>query len=100
MSVLAGTGLGLLELSYVLAAILAAAFVRGYTGFGLSALIVTSVTLVLPPAEVVPIALVLEIAASVHMLPLVRKQVDWRILGWLSLTSFAAIPVVRDWPLC
>ncbi len=46
-------GLDAPTLAYALLVIFAAAVVRGYSGFGFSALIVTSLTLVLPPAAVV-----------------------------------------------
>ncbi len=41
---------------YAVVAIGVAAFIRGYSGFGFSALTVTSLSLILPPAEVIPIA--------------------------------------------
>ena len=51
---------------YAVVAIGVAAFIRGYSGFGFSALTVTSLSMILPPAEVVPSAFMLEIAASIH----------------------------------
>ena len=50
------TGLRLGMLLYAFSAILIAAVIRGYSGFGFSALTVTSLSLILPPAEVVPTA--------------------------------------------
>lgn len=79
-------------LAFWLAAIFLAGIVRGYSGFGFSALCVASLTLVLPPAEVVPVILVLEVAASVGMLPQVWRDVDWRALAWLILGAVAATP--------
>ena len=45
---------------------------------------VAGLTLVLLPAEVVPIAFLLEIASSLHMLPLVLKDLDWHRLLLLN----------------
>jgi hypothetical protein len=70
-----------------------AATVRGYSGFGFSALFVTSLALVMPPAQVVPIALMLEIIASAHMIPKVWREIDRSVVGWLLLGSFIALPV-------
>ena len=78
-------GLSPAMLLYAVLAIGVAAFIRGYSGFGFSALTVTSLSLILPPAEVIPTAFLLEIAASIHMLPLVWKKIDWKILRWLIL---------------
>ena len=72
-------------LLYAFSAILIAAFIRGYSGFGFSALAVTSLSLILPPAEVVPTAFLLEIVASIFMLPMVWKSIDWQKLKWLVL---------------
>ena len=77
---------------YALVAIGVAAFIRGYSGFGFSAFTVTSLALILPPSEVVPTAYMLEVAASIHMLPLVWRSVDWKILRWLVLGAFMGTP--------
>jgi len=86
------TGLSPGMLFYAFLAILIAAVIRGYSGFGFSALTVTSLSLILPPAEVVPTAFLLEIAASVFMLPMVWRSIDWQKLNWLVLGIFAGTP--------
>ena len=85
---------GLTSLAWIfsIAVVFAAAIVRGYSGFGFSALLVTSLSLVMVPAEVVPIALMLEVVASVHLLPKVWKDVDRRLVGLLFLGSIIAMP--------
>ena len=79
-------------LLYSFSAILIAAVIRGYSGFGFSALTVTSLSLILPPAEVVPTAFLLEIAASMFMLPMVWRSIDWQKLNWLVLGILAGTP--------
>ena len=79
-------------LGYALAAVFVGAFVRGYTGFGSSLIWVASLTLVLPPAAVVPVILMLEVAASLHLLPRVWRDVQWRTLRPLLLGAWAATP--------
>ena len=86
------TGLSPGMLFYAFLAILIAAVIRGYSGFGFSALTVTSLSLILPPAEVVPTAFLLEIAASVFMLPMVWRSIDWQKLNWLVLGILAGTP--------
>ena len=75
--------LSLAMLAYCCAAVFIAGLIRGYCGFGFSALVVASLTLVLPPVEVIPFVFMLEIAASVGMLPAVWRSVDRRLLCWL-----------------
>ncbi|HEU4826849.1 MAG TPA: hypothetical protein VFS85_10245, partial [Dongiaceae bacterium] len=50
-------------------AILLAAIVRGFSGFGFSLLSVTAISLVLPVAQIVPSIFLLEIAASINLIP-------------------------------
>lgn len=70
-----------------------AGVVRGYTGFGSSALIVSAVSLIVPVSTIVPVVLCLEIAASVQMVPRVVDKVDRSILRQLILGSLVSIPV-------
>ena len=86
------TGLSPGMLLYAFLAVLLAAVIRGYSGFGFSALTVTSLSLILPPAEVVPTAFLLEIAASMFMLPMVWRSIDWQKLNWLVLGILAGTP--------
>ena len=86
------TGLSPGMLLYAFSAILLAAVIRGYSGFGFSALTVTSLSLILPPAEVVPTAFLLEIVASMFMLPMVWRSIDWQKLNWLVLGILAGTP--------
>ena len=85
-------GLSPLMLLYAFFAIGVAAYIRGYSGFGFSALTVTSLALILPPSEVVPTAYMLEVAASIHMLPLVWRSIDWKILRWLVIGAVMGTP--------
>ena len=86
------TGLSPVMFLYAYTAILIAAFIRGYSGFGFSALAVTSLSLILPPAEVVPTAFLLEIVASIFMLPMVWRSIDWQKLNLLVLGVLLGTP--------
>ncbi len=86
-------GLTPLELVICLIVIALAGIVRGYSGFGFSALVVMSLVLILPPSEVVPIAFILEIGASLAMLPQVWREVKWRVAGWLFAGAAIGSPV-------
>ncbi len=79
--------------AYGMAVVLAAAIVRGYSGFGFSLLAVTALSLTLPPAEIVPSIFMLEIAASLHLLPGIWKEIHWRSIGWLLAGCLLATPL-------
>ncbi len=87
------TGLEPVALSYLLVVTFLAAIVRGYSGFGFSALIVLTATWVLPPQKVVPIILLLEITASFQLLPSIWKHIHWAKLIRLLTASAVSIPV-------
>jgi uncharacterized membrane protein YfcA len=80
------------ELAVSVLAIFGAAVIRGYTGFGFSMIAVTTLSMLRPPAEVVPMVLLLEIVASLRLLPSVWHAVEWRSLGWLLLGTMVATP--------
>lgn len=73
--------------------LLVASLVRGLTGFGFSAIIVTGLSFILPPAQTVILALFLEMAASVHLLPGVWKNIDWMLLRALAVGFAIGTPI-------
>ena len=58
--------------------LLVAAFSRGYSGFGFSALLVASGSLVTDPIKIVPLAIMLEVTASVIQAAGVWRDIDWK----------------------
>lgn len=66
----------LAEMIFVLAAVFGGAFVRGYSGFGSALIWVSSLSLILPPTEVVPVVFVLDLSASLQLLPKVWRDID------------------------
>lgn len=85
-------GLSVGALAFCAVAIFVAAVIRGFTGFGSSLMWVPSLSLVLPPVAVVPITFLLEFAASLHLLPSVRKQSDWPSLWRIWLGAAVGVP--------
>ena len=70
-----------------------AAIVRGYSGFGFSLLAISALSLIYAPAEFIPSIFLLEIAASLHLLPSIWKDIHWKsllplIAGCLFATPF------------
>ena len=92
LSVLNGLSVELGSLIVSIVAVFGAGIIRGYSGFGFAMVAVTSMSLVLPPVQVVPTVLVLEVLASLRLVPQVRKDIDWYSLRWLLIGSFVGIP--------
>ena len=76
-------GFDALTLAWIGAATLAAFIVRGLSGFGSSMIGIGALSIVLPPAQVVPAFLAVELLTSVNLLPSVWRQIDWRSLRWV-----------------
>lgn len=86
-------GLSSLELAYCVVALFGAGVVRGYSGFGLSALVMTSLALVIPPSQIVPITLLLEVLATLVLFRDIRGDIVWRLLIWLLVGAVVATPL-------
>lgn len=70
-----------------------AAIVRGYSGFGFSLLVITSLSLLMPPQTFIPAVFLLEIAASLHLLPSIWKDIHWRSLAPLIIGCLVGTPL-------
>src|SRR5690349_701141 len=70
-----------------------AAIVRGYSGFGFSLLVITSLSLLMAPSTFIPSIFMLEIAASIHMLPGIWRDIHWRSLAPLILGCAIGTPL-------
>jgi uncharacterized membrane protein YfcA len=67
------------------AAILLAAVVRGFSGFGFSLLSITAISLFMPARDIVPSIFMLEVAASLNLIPSIWRDIDWRGLRFLLI---------------
>ncbi|MFW9847372.1 MAG: sulfite exporter TauE/SafE family protein [Candidatus Thorarchaeota archaeon] len=85
-------GVDLLSLVVSITAVFVAGIIRGYSGFGFAMVAVTSMSLVLPPVQVVPTVLILEVLASISLAPQVWRHIDWFSLRWLLIGSLVATP--------
>lgn len=82
-----------LPIIFGVAAVFLAAIVRGFAGFGFSLLAISALTLLHAPADVVPVVFLLEIAASLHLLPSIWKDIQWRSLVPLVIGCLIATPI-------
>jgi uncharacterized membrane protein YfcA len=71
-------GLSWPALAWCAVVLLAAGFARGYSGFGFSAIVVAGVGIVASPALAVPLAILLEVFASLLQARSIWRQIAWR----------------------
>ncbi len=76
----------------VVAVMLTGGVVRGFGGFGASMVWVTGLSLVIAPAAAIPTALILEVLASLQLLPSVWSQAHWASLRWLLVGVLIGLP--------
>lgn len=70
-----------------------AAIVRGFSGFGFSLLVIPALSLLMAPATFIPAIFMLEIAASLHLLPSIWKDIHWRSLAPLIIGCVIGTPL-------
>ncbi len=75
------------------AIMLFAGIVRGFSGFGFSAITIGLLSFFYQTKEVRPVILMLEVLASVWMLRDVWKDVDWRWVMWTFLGLMIGAPI-------
>lgn len=80
-------------LAYTSACVFIAAVVRGFSGFGFALLSISSVSIVLPPAVVVPTMWILDFVAGINLLPAIYREVSWRSIAWLVGAAVVATPL-------
>ena len=72
---------------------LLAGIVRGFSGFALSALVVASAALIIPPVELIPVCWWLEISASLMMIRGGWQNADRRVVALLVIGSCLGLPL-------
>ena len=75
------------------AAVLLAGVVRGFSGFGAAMIMVPVLAALYGPVRAVPIALLLEMAISLPLVPAAARIVDWRRILLLLLAACATVPL-------
>src|SRR5262249_52078592 len=73
--------------------VLAAGFMRGFTGFGFAMAAVPLLALAIPPARAVPFVVLLQLLAGVWDWREARKHAHWRSLPWLIAGAAVGTPL-------
>ncbi|MDC1033424.1 sulfite exporter TauE/SafE family protein [Candidatus Pelagibacter sp.] len=80
MDLLSYFQLSLIEIYYVIFIVFIASIIRGFNGFGFSAICISGFSFILPAIEIVPIILALEVVISIFMVPYIWNKIDWRFV--------------------
>lgn len=85
--------LGPLACLWMAAAVLIAALVRGYSGFGYSAMVIAASSLVTNPLNFVAVVVIAEAVMSAQSWSGLGCDVDWRRVGWLLAGAVIGMPL-------
>ncbi|NNE50909.1 MAG: sulfite exporter TauE/SafE family protein [Sulfitobacter sp.] len=83
----------LLHVVWYAIVLLAASYIRGFSGFGFTAVFLTGLAVSLPVTEIVPLSILLELVASSGQARGIVRHVKWRELGILLATGFVCTPI-------
>ncbi len=81
------------SLTVAIAGVFLAAVLRGFTGFGFGLAAVPMLSLALPPAEVVPLVVTLQVIIGCGGLRAAWGECDWRSVGALSPGLVLGVPI-------
>lgn len=85
--------LGPAALVWMALATLIAGFVRGYSGFGYSAMLIAAASLVTSPLNFVAVVVILETVMSLQAAKGAGPDVDWRRVGWFLAGAAIGLPL-------
>ena len=74
-------------------ALLGAAFVRGYSGFGFSAIFIAFAALVVNPLPLIPVVFACEMLMTVFQARGIRGHIDWKRVAALLAGAAIALPL-------
>jgi len=81
------------QLWFCAGAVFLAALVRGFSGFALSAMIMATLVVIIPPIQLIPICALLEAVASIMMLRGGFRDADMSIVWGLVIGSAIGVPI-------
>ena len=85
--------LSLAEIYFVVFVVFIASIIRGFNGFGFSAICISGFSFILPAIEIVPIILILEVLISIFMVPYVWNKIDWNFVFKLLIGITIGSPI-------
>ena len=85
--------LSLVEIYLIVFTVFIASIIRGFNGFGFSAICVSGFSFILPAIEIIPIILILEVLISVFMIPYIWNKIDWKFVIKILIGIIIGSPI-------
>lgn len=93
MNLLSYFQLSLVEILFIVFIVFVASIIRGFNGFGFSAICISGFSFILPAIEVVPIILILEVLISIFMVPYIWSKIDWNFVFKILIGIIIGSPI-------
>ncbi|WP_341369094.1 sulfite exporter TauE/SafE family protein [Yoonia sp. BS5-3] len=74
-------------------ALIGAAFVRGYSGFGFSAIVITFAAIFTNPLPLIPVVFACEMLMTIFQARGIRPDIDWRRVGAMLAGAAIVLPL-------
>ena len=85
--------LSITEVSIIIFTVFIASIIRGFNGFGFSAVCISGFSFILPAIEIVPIILILEVLVSIFMIPYIWNKIDWKFVFQILIGIIIGSPI-------
>ena len=85
--------LSLVEIYLIVFTVFIASIIRGFNGFGFSAICISGFSFILPAIEIVPIILILEVLISIFMIPYIWNKIDWKFVIKILIGIIIGSPI-------
>ena len=85
--------LSITEVSIIVFTVFIASIIRGFNGFGFSAVCVSGLSFILPAIEIIPIILILEVLVSIFMIPYIWNRIDWKFVFQILFGILIGSPI-------
>jgi len=93
MEFLSSFQLNLDEIYFIIFTVFIASIIRGFNGFGFSAICISGFSFILPAIEIIPIILALEVIISIFMVPYIWNKIDWKFVFKILLGIIIGSPI-------
>jgi|TARA_B110001452_G_scaffold203910_1_gene173887 uncharacterized protein len=93
MNLISFLELSSLNIIFIIIVVFVASIVRGFNGFGFSAICISGISFILPAIEIVPIILILEVLISIFMIPYIWSKIDWSFVFKLLIGIIIGSPI-------
>ena len=93
MDILSYFQLSIVEIYLIFFIVFIASIIRGFNGFGFSAICISGFSFILPAIEIVPIILALEVVISIFMVPYIWNKIDWKFIFKILLGIIIGSPI-------